>query len=57
MQSEILSAAVLGAFDYLDAPPKLLGVSDVPFPFSPPMEDYVLPNVEKIIAAVEEVLA
>jgi acetoin:2,6-dichlorophenolindophenol oxidoreductase subunit beta len=57
MQSEILSAAVQGAFDYLEAPPKLLGVPNVPIPFSPPMEDYVLPNAENIIAAVEDVLA
>jgi pyruvate/2-oxoglutarate/acetoin dehydrogenase E1 component len=39
-------------FDELDAPIKRVGAKDVPIPFSPPLEDFVLPSVEDVIAAV-----
>jgi pyruvate/2-oxoglutarate/acetoin dehydrogenase E1 component len=45
------------AFDYLDAPIKRVAAVDVPTPYSPPLEAYVLPNKEKVIAAVRELLA
>jgi acetoin:2,6-dichlorophenolindophenol oxidoreductase subunit beta len=37
------------------APARVCGL-DVPIPFSPPMEKYALPDKEKIIAAVREVM-
>lgn len=42
------------AFDYLDAPVKRLGSPDCPAPFSPELESFVLPSVEKIVKAVKE---
>jgi pyruvate dehydrogenase E1 component beta subunit len=42
-------------FDDLDAPVKRVGARDVPIPFSPPMEDFVLPNVGQVIDAVRAV--
>ena len=39
-------------FDELDAPVKRVGARDVPIPFSPPMEDFVLPNTEQVVEAV-----
>jgi pyruvate dehydrogenase E1 component beta subunit len=42
-------------FDELDAPVKRVGAKDVPIPFSPPMEDYVLPSVHDVIEAVRAV--
>ena len=43
-------------FDCLDAPIKRVTALDVPIPFSPPLEQYVLPDEEKIRKAVREVL-
>src|SRR5258707_10412140 len=45
------------AFDYLDAPIKRIGALDVPTPYSPPLEAYVLPNKEKVLLAARELLA
>jgi pyruvate/2-oxoglutarate/acetoin dehydrogenase E1 component len=49
-------AAVIAdlAFDYLDAPVKRLGSPDCPAPFSPELESFVLPSVDKIVKAVKE---
>lgn len=43
-------------FDYLNAPIKRVTALDVPIPFSPPLENYVLPDETKIKAAVQEIL-
>jgi pyruvate/2-oxoglutarate/acetoin dehydrogenase E1 component len=45
------------AFDYLDAPIKRVAALDVPTPYSPPLEAFALPNKEKLLAAVRELLA
>ena len=45
------------AFDYLDAPVKRIGALDVPAPYSPPLEDFYLPNAKKVVAAARELLA
>ena len=42
-------------FDYLDAPVTRVGAKDVPIPFSPPLEDFVLPNVSDVVNAVKAV--
>jgi len=39
-------------FDELDAPVKRVGARDAPIPFSPPMEDFVLPNTGQVVEAV-----
>ena len=44
-------------FDYLNAPLKRVTALDVPIPFSPPLESYVLPDEAKIKAAVQEIVA
>jgi len=48
-------AAVLAdeGIDYLDGPVKRVGAKHAPIPFSPPLEDYVLPQVDDIVQAVE----
>jgi pyruvate dehydrogenase E1 component beta subunit len=43
-------------FDYLNAPIKRVTALDVPIPFSPPLENFVLPDETKIKAAVQEIL-
>lgn len=43
-------------FDYLDAPIERVGTRDVPIPFSPPMEQFVVPKESDIIQAVRRTL-
>ncbi|MFI5395825.1 MAG: alpha-ketoacid dehydrogenase subunit beta [Candidatus Binatia bacterium] len=43
-------------FDYLNAPIKRVTALDVPIPFSPPLENFVLPDENKLKAAVQEIL-
>jgi acetoin:2,6-dichlorophenolindophenol oxidoreductase subunit beta len=43
-------------FDELDAPIQRVAARDVPMPFSPPMEEFVLPKVGDIVAAVRHIL-
>jgi pyruvate dehydrogenase E1 component beta subunit len=43
-------------FDYLDAPVVRIGNYNVPIPFSPKLESYILPNSDKIAAAVKKTL-
>lgn len=50
------SVAESDAFFYLDAPIKRLAAEDTPVPFSPVLEKGVLPDEEKLIAAVRELL-
>jgi 2-oxoisovalerate dehydrogenase E1 component beta subunit len=40
------------AFEWLDAPVLRVTAADVPLPYSPPLEDYVLPQVADIVAGV-----
>jgi len=57
MSGEVITTAVQGAFDYLDAPPARLALPDVPIPYSRPMEQFVLPGVESISAAVRSAIS
>jgi pyruvate dehydrogenase E1 component beta subunit len=43
-------------FDYLDAPVKRVAARDVPIPFSPPLEDYVLPKVSDVVETARAVV-
>jgi pyruvate/2-oxoglutarate/acetoin dehydrogenase E1 component len=43
-------------FDYLDAPVTRVGARDVPMPFSPPLEQYVLPTAAAVAAAARRLL-
>jgi pyruvate dehydrogenase E1 component beta subunit len=52
IQGEIAATVTAEAFDALRAPPRRLGNPGVPVPFSPPLEDEVLPGVDDIVAAV-----
>jgi len=54
--AEIAAMITEEAFDYLDAPMKRVAEPDTPIPFSPPLENYVLPGEETIIKAVKEVI-
>jgi pyruvate/2-oxoglutarate/acetoin dehydrogenase E1 component len=51
-------AAILAeeALDYLDAPIKRVAEPDTPIPFGPVLENFVIPDEEKIINAVKDIL-
>ncbi len=42
------------AFQHLDGPIKRVASLDTPVPFAPPLEEYCLPNTEKIVTALRE---
>jgi pyruvate/2-oxoglutarate/acetoin dehydrogenase E1 component len=44
------------AFDYLDAPPERICLPEYPVPYSPPLEDGVIPSAERIAATVRSLL-
>jgi pyruvate/2-oxoglutarate/acetoin dehydrogenase E1 component len=54
--AEIAAVIADKGFDLLDAPVKRLTAPDVPIPFSPPLEKFVLPDDTKIMAAVKELV-
>jgi pyruvate/2-oxoglutarate/acetoin dehydrogenase E1 component len=45
------------AFEWLDAPVLRVTAADVPLPYSPPLEDYVLPQTNDIVKAVRRLAA
>jgi pyruvate dehydrogenase E1 component beta subunit len=56
--SAVIAAEVADAgFGYLKAPIKQVTALDTPIPYSKPMEEHVLPNEDKIVAAVRQVLS
>jgi acetoin:2,6-dichlorophenolindophenol oxidoreductase subunit beta len=57
MTGEVVTTAIEGAFDYLDAPPSRLALPDVPIPYSRPLEQFVLPGRESIAAAARDLVA
>ena len=54
---EIAARIADEAFDFIDAPVKRLGVPDVPIPYSKSLENAIVPNEEKLITCIKNVLA
>lgn len=54
--AEIAARIGEALFDDLDAPVKRIGAKDVPVPFSPVLENFVLPQVGDIVRGAKEVL-
>lgn len=53
--AELVARISSELFDYLDSPVLRVAAKDVPIPFSPPLEKFVLPSVEDIIKTVRQV--
>ncbi|MFQ5603388.1 MAG: alpha-ketoacid dehydrogenase subunit beta [bacterium] len=49
---EIAAIVAQEAFEFLDAPVQRIASIDTPVPYSPPLEEYFLPNAEKITVAL-----
>lgn len=56
VSAEIAAVIAEEAIDYLDAPIKRVTAPDTPIPFSPPLEQFIIPNEKTIIEAVKEVV-
>lgn len=56
VSAEIAALVAEEALDYLDAPIKRVAEPDTPIPFSPPLEQFVIPNEKSIIKAVKEIV-
>lgn len=55
--AEIAATVQEEAFDYLDAPVMRVGARNVPMPFSPPLESFVVPDHQDVKSAVRKVLS
>ncbi len=55
--AEVVARVIEHAFDYLDAPPLRVHQEDVPLPYAANLEVLSLPGVDKIVAAVKQVMA
>jgi len=55
INAEISSQITERAFDYLDAPIKRVSALDVPMPYAKNLENLVVPDIDRVIAAVKEV--
>jgi pyruvate dehydrogenase E1 component beta subunit len=53
MACDIIALVSTRAFDDLDAPPRMVTAPHTPVPFSPPLEDYYIPSVEKVVSTVK----
>jgi len=56
ISTEITYVIQKDAFDFLDAPVRRITQSDTPFAYSPPLIEEALPNVDKVVRAVKEVM-
>jgi pyruvate/2-oxoglutarate/acetoin dehydrogenase E1 component len=56
VSAELAAVIAEEAIDYLDAPIKRAVEPDTPIPFSPPLEQYVIPNEKTIIKTVKEIV-
>ena len=56
VSAEITAVVAEEALDYLDAPIKRVAEPDTPIPFSPPLEQFVIPSEKSIVKAVKEIV-
>ncbi len=54
--AEIASRVGRECFDYLDAPIERVCSTDTPVPFSPPLEDFVIPQESNLLDSIKAVL-
>ena len=52
----VLSRIIEECFWKLEAPPLVLGALDTPVPFSPPLENHTLVDIDNIVDAIEKIL-
>ena len=57
MACDIIALVSTRAFDELDAPPQMVTAPHTPVPFSPSLEDYYIPSVDKIVSSVRTLVS
>ncbi len=55
--TDIVAMVTQHAFEYLDAPPRMVTAPHAVVPFSPVLEDFYVPSPERIMAAVKSLVA
>jgi pyruvate dehydrogenase E1 component beta subunit len=56
LSAEIAARIYAECFDYLDAPIQRVAQKEAPLPYSAPLEKYMLPKPEDVVAAVRKVI-
>jgi len=54
--AEISASVTETCFDYLDAPITRVACPDTPIPFSPPLEQQYMPNADRVVQAVKDII-
>jgi pyruvate dehydrogenase E1 component beta subunit len=54
--SQVIKSLMDSSFEYMDAPVKTVAAENTVIPFSPPLEDAMLPSEEKIVEVVKETM-
>jgi pyruvate/2-oxoglutarate/acetoin dehydrogenase E1 component len=54
--AEVAAIVQEEAFDWLDAPIKRVNAPDTPVPFSPPLENYFIPDNKRIAQAIRDIV-
>jgi len=54
--ADVVALVADRAFDYLDAPCKMITPPHTPVPFSPGLEDAYIPNVDTIVSTVKSLM-
>lgn len=57
LAGELAATITETVFEYLDGPILRVTAPDTPIPYSPPLEEAFLPNVDKVLAKARELLA
>ena len=55
--AEFVARITEKVFEYLDAPVLRVASLDVPIPYSPPLEDFIMPNANIIVNAARKLAA
>ena len=55
--AEIAAIIAQDAFEFLDAPVRRLASLDTPVPYAPTLEDYFLPNTQKVVEALKTLVS
>ncbi len=56
LATDVVALVADQAFDYLDAPPKMITVPHALVPFSPALEDVYLPNADTVVSTVRSLM-
>ena len=56
LATDVIALVADQAFDYLDAPPKMITAPHTPVPFSPVLEDIFVPSVDTIVTTIQSLM-